>query len=360
MAEREIKIHQKLSPPEDFQDYITDTQNEVNQMAESIGVEPVKIFRPQHGFLKHSLTEKERKRLDDQLSLIYAKRSVDFQKGAEIVSINESHERMVSLPDLFTQENVPVHFSEKPFHKACGVDDEGNARPREYWVRDQVAQRLVVAVKALNTIGLSLQFEDGYRPKGVYEGLFKRRITDFILPNHHDWSYDQILLEARSKTAFNPIVAGHKGGAAVDATLYRLDDNSALDLGNKYPEGGAMVALDFPYLTKEQWRTRQLFSAVMKMAGLTPYEGEDWHASFGDNLAAHGDNYVAQYGPIKGFNPKTGEVDPYDPSEYSTPFYTEEELRSIINEATFMSTSSSERRTKQSDDIIPPFTELPK
>ncbi len=338
----------RLLPREQSQAFIDRTQELVNLMAQVIGVSPVKVKPPQLptpngdgpeiGFLKapEGLSPEELKSLNGKLSSVYASEGVEFQDvHVEKTQTVESKERMVSLRAIFTQEEMvgKVQFSDARFNEACGLVN-GEARLREFWVREEVSKRLVQVVKALNAINVGLKFEDGFRPLGVQEGLFVRRVK-MILDAHTDWTYeqnfDQILIEARSKTGYTPIVSAHKGGAAVDATLYNLGEKNTRDLGNAYPAGEAQVALNFPFVTHEQWETRQLFSTAMQMVGLTPYLWEDWHASYGDNLAA-GDTHHAIYGPIRGFDKKTGEIIPYDEAEYYEPFFkTPSDLKRAVD-----------------------------
>ena len=115
-------------------------------------------------------------------------------------------------------------------------------------------------------------------------------------------------------------------------------DGTSLPLGNSYPEGGPKVAVRFPFITQEEWSTRQLFTLTMEMAGLRIYPYENLHASFGDlsaGITGFSDtevtpNYNGIYGPIKGFNLKTGEVEPYSIDEYFKPFYEESKLRQML------------------------------
>lgn len=315
----------RMTSPHKHQDFIARTQSEVDTMATVMGAEPVKVRVPSDGFLDRPLTLEDRRRLDEILTPTMAADLVAEQDRIVQIPIVESGERMVSLERTFASKGLTAFFSSLPFHAACG---EWGGKPRVFWTREQVAQKLIRAARGLGAIGLAINFEDGFRPEGVQEGLFRRRIADLILPQHPEWRWEQILAEARSKTAINPILAGHKGGASIDATL-ATQDGEPLPLGHAYPEGGALVALDSPYVTPEQWRSRQLFRAAMTMAGLVVYPGEDWHASYGDNLAAHGEGYVAQYGPLRDFDQQTGEIRPYDPADYHRPFFTETELRAM-------------------------------
>ena len=229
---------------------------------------------------------------------------VSVQDELAKVPIVERAERLRHLPDLFEEQGLQATFSDVPFHEACG---EWAGRPRQFWAREKFADRLSIFGYLLNEAGVALHFEDGFRPVGVQEGLFKRRV-DWTKRDYPDWSDAQIIQEARSKTAVMPRLASHKAGAAVDARLRSLATGQLLDFGHEYPDGGAIVFPKTPFITGEQWRNRQLFAVAAQLSGLTLYVGEDWHVSYGDNLAsltADGivdPSYVAQYGPIKRFD----------------------------------------------------------
>ena len=183
-------------------------------------------------------------------------------------------------------------------------------KDRVFWARETFTHRLAALGHALNEIGLQLHFEDAFRPVGVQEGLFKRRI-EWTKRDYPDWSDERIVQEAMSKTAVRPRLASHKAGAAVDARIRSVADGQIQDFGHDYPDGGAIVFPKTPFITQEQWFNRQLFHIGSQMCGLTLYVGEDWHVSFGDNLASlqNGNvdpEYIAQYGPIKAFDANAG------------------------------------------------------
>ncbi|HUC89282.1 MAG TPA: M15 family metallopeptidase [Patescibacteria group bacterium] len=267
------------------------------------------IYQPA-AFLAAPLTAEQKSAINHHETSAVANYCIDIQAGLGQVPIKESGERMVYIPDLLTGSGLPASFSETPFHPACG---DWAGRQREFWARESFANRLVVMGALLESAGVQLHFEDAFRPVGVQEGLFRRRV-DWTRNDHPDWDEDQIVAEAQSKTAVKPKLASHKGGAAIDAQLRDIDTGELLDSGHKYPDGGVLVFPLTPYVTAEQWRTRQLFQVAAGLSDLTLYVGEDWHVSYGDNLASLDENakvrpgYVAQYGPIKDFDHTTGEV----------------------------------------------------
>ncbi len=311
-------------------------QDTLAAIATSLGADIPRVVAPEK-FLAHAPTKEQDATIAQHLQDSYVQAALRLQDALMGVTIAESGERMVDLPNLFLQHNLPISLSTLPFHMACG---DWGGKPRVFWVREQVAHKVLRVAQALQQQGFMIHLEDCFRPLGVQEGLFKRRVQ-LILSEHPEWitQWDKVWQEARSKTAISPWMAGHKSGAAVDITLRTLE-GASLPLGNAYPEGGPKVALVYPYVTQAEWSTRQLFSVSMELAGLRLYPYENWHASWGDLSAAivqgstteAQSNYVTQYGPVKGFDPQTGEIIPYTQDEYFNPFFTKEELLQTIVE----------------------------
>jgi len=260
-------------------------------------------------FLRDTLTSEQKKSVNELETDEVAELSVKMQDGLLLVPIEESFERMTSLEEVFELHGITASFSDLPFHEACG---DWAGKERQFWTREEFAQRLALMGAFLSNVGLQIHFEDAFRPLGVQEGLFRRRVA-WTQADHPDWTIERVLNEARSKTAVTPRLASHKAGAAVDLMLRRTD-GTFLDIGHKYPEGGALVYQRTPFVTQEQWHNRQLLVVASSLAGLSMYVGEDWHLSHGDNLASLDSNldprpgYVAKYGPIKSFDKKSGEI----------------------------------------------------
>jgi D-alanyl-D-alanine dipeptidase len=279
------------------------------------------LYRPST-FLAAPLSKEQVTAINERETSSIAEYCVGVQADLAAVPIVESLEPMTHLPTMLERTSVAATFSGAPFHAACG---EWGGKQREFWVREGVAARLMVMGKVLEGAGVSLHFEDAFRPMGVQEGLFKRRV-DWTRRDHPEWTEEQIITEAQSKTAVMPRLASHKGGAAVDARL-RDTQGTLADFGHNYPDGGALVFPRTPFVTAEQWQNRQLLQVAAGLSDLTLYVGEDWHVSSGDNLASldeHGtvrSDFVAKYGPIKEFDRRTGAITtPYDQAEMNQVF----------------------------------------
>ncbi len=289
----------------------------------SLGVDPCRteIDFPETLLVKE-LSSEQKKVLEQLLGTISAHRSVAHQNLIKTIEIIESNERMIDLRTLFSDQNIDVVFSDKGYSEACG---EWAGKPRLFWMRETAARRVLIMAKILNTMGYIMRIEDCYRPVGVQEGLFSRRIK-WILDETPEIDPNELLIQAMSKTAVTPRLASHKAGAAIDFTI--LSNNyTPLNIGNVYPEGGAVVAIDYPFLTREQWVNRQFFKALVLMNGGSVYMGEDWHASFGDNLCGIDctgnikEGYVAMYGPLSDFDLSSGVVTPANVDSYDQPLW---------------------------------------
>jgi D-alanyl-D-alanine dipeptidase len=272
-------------------------------------VKPAVLYEPAY-FLTMPLTPEQAATINNKEAPSIAQYCVGVQVEIARVPIEESREPMSHLPGVFSAAGLGATFSEVPFHAACG---DWGGKEREFWARKGLASRLVVMGKLLDVAGVQLHVEDAYRPVGVQEGLFRRRV-DWTKRDHAGWTEQQVITEAQSKTAVMPRLASHKGGAAIDARLRDVRTGELLDFGHNYPDGGALVFPRSPFITVEQWRNRQLFQVAAGLSDLTLYVGEDWHVSYGDNLASldeHGTvrpRYIAKYGPLRDFDHSTGAI----------------------------------------------------
>lgn len=246
-----------------------------------------------------------------------------MQSRIATIPIVETRERFQSIPEQFAAAGLPVALSTFPFSEACG---QWANKPRVFWVREGLMIRLITLGRLCQRIGLVPHIEDAFRPAGVQEGLYERRVR-WTRENHPDWQDADVLAEARSKTAYTPRLASHKAGAAVDLRLLTAGDQQFLDIGHEYPDGGSIVALDSPFVTQLQWINRHLLLVASHLAGMAMYPFEDWHLSFGDNLMqasryAHGSVGTARYGPVREFDLATGRIDAiYSDAELDRPFF---------------------------------------
>jgi D-alanyl-D-alanine dipeptidase len=268
-------------------------------------------------FLARPLSTTEKRHINEIESLKLASQAAAFADRAKTSHMQESFHNLTNLRLIAAARCLPLTFTNIPYHQACG---DWAGKQKLMWVREPIADQLVSLAGQLAAADFGLHIHDAFRPPGVQEGLFQRRY-DMTRKDHPEWDHEQVLLETRSKTAFSPRVASHKGGAALDVMLVDLRSSQSVDIGHEYSEGGAVVALDSPYVTQSQWMARHLLAAAAKGSGFALFPYEDWHICSGDNTAAAtaaGPQVPSSlYGPIKEFDPVTGAI---------TSVYDEDEL----------------------------------
>lgn len=300
VVEQQLGLHFRPLPPSTLQQL----QHRLRALADTLRQPAPTLTAPEHGVLSQPLSESQRLHLDEHLSASYAQMIRRFEQPRETMRIVECGEPMVSLRAVLGEK---VTYSDRPFVAACG---SYAGKERIYWVRRELAERLKTLVGALAAIGVGVHLEDGFRPLEVQQGLYRRRL-ELIRSEHPDWDEDAVRLEAAAKTASAPYRAAHMSGAAVDLRLFDRQSGELLPLGNDYPVGGVATYLDFPYVTAEEWATRQLFGWSARLVGLVPYRGEDWHLSCGDGLAnLESGAQEIRYGPLADFDRRNGEVQP--------------------------------------------------
>lgn len=288
----------------------------LKEIARDIQVPVLIPLLPENGFLAMPLSQKELNIINTSLSPKYAKDAVAFQEQCTKIQIDECGEKMVSLQEGFEENGIKVSFSKRQHPDCC------TNRERVFWARETLVKHLILMGKALNSIGLQMHVEDMFRQEGVQEGMYRWMYSEVRKKSPH-LSSEQAKVEAKSKIASCAAIAAHKSGAAIDITL-RIQEGTSLDIGNKYLDSGAIVSMNFPYVTWEQFKVRYLFSQTAKMAGMVVYPWENWHCNLGDTTAAalHQESNC-RYGPIKGFDQESGEIIPYNPEEYYTEFPVE-------------------------------------
>ena len=258
-------------------------------------------------YLSRPLTSTQISFINDNETLVSAADAERFQGYVAQTDIVENFERLVDLRKTPETKKGKWTFTDATYHPACG---EWAGREKLFLVRESVGRRLFQLATNLEHIDTAIHFEDGFRPLGVQEGLFARRIA-MAKAEHPEWSDQELLLEARSKTAYTPRFAAHKAGAAVDVRLFSVSSGEFHDIGHEYPDGGEIVRLNTEFVTQTQWQNRKVLEHMAKSVGLLMYPYEDWHLCYGDATAAvvgSRSPYRAIYGPVKKYDSDTGAI----------------------------------------------------
>jgi zinc D-Ala-D-Ala dipeptidase len=157
----------------------------------------------------------------------------------------------------------------------------------DVWVREEVAERLAAAVRALDEEGLGLLVLDGWRPRSVQAALWERYRNEL----HAASSLEGAALESRLREFVSPPGASgsppaHSTGGAVDVTLC-TPDGAPLDMGGDFDEltdrshpdfyeRPGLAGADLVYRDR-----RRLLLRAMGSAGFWRLPTEWWHFEYG-------------------------------------------------------------------------------
>jgi len=311
--------------------YLHQLRDELQGIACRFGTNAPEVCSPRKGVLPQSLQPQQKDVFNAVLWPQYAEGYAEAQSELLTVPIAESRDRMTDLFSVLHEREAWFTYSKVPLHPACEPTEH---QQRVMWMRSDVAHSVALVFRALNDIGLMAHVEDCWRPPKVQKGLFLRRVVDTARGNTH-WSWQHVKAMSSSLTAPAPGFAGHQAGTAVDWVLRKrsreVGEQTFLDEGNVYPEGGAVSSEHFPYLTFEQFRTRLIFLFSARMGGFKTLPTEHWHMSRGDRgMVGHTPVHRAIYGPIKNFSRSTGEVEPYDPAAVDQCFFTDAQIERLV------------------------------
>ncbi len=275
----------------------------LEESAKAMRVDAILPDFPERGFLQKNLEHDEAKAIDEGLGPIYREEAMLLQAKLKDIRIEDCGEALEDVQLRFEKEGLEAVFCNDEYRA------DAQAFPRTFWGRHGFVDRLTVMTRGFNQIGLRPFVHDLFRVPGVQEGLYSGAYE--LVRKEMGLSGQALIDTVNAMVASCPAIAAHKGAAAVD--IFLQDRNGDfLDLGNSPFRPGPATAIKFPFVTHEQFRTRQLYSRIAQMAGCTVYPFEDWHSSYGDAFAALGRGESAcNYGPIESFDASTGAVVPY-------------------------------------------------
>ncbi|MHA7842911.1 MAG: M15 family metallopeptidase [Winogradskyella sp.] len=138
------------------------------------------------------------------------------------------------------------------------------------------AEQLKLVQGELQEQNMCLKVYDGYRPQ--------RAVNHFIR-----WARD--LNDTVNKSVFYPNVkkrnlfkeeyiasrSGHSRGSTVDLTIIDGNTGRQLDMGSPFDFFGEQSWVDYPNITEEQKKNRQILQRVMLKHNFRNYPKEWWH-----------------------------------------------------------------------------------
>lgn len=160
----------------------------------------IRLRVPKH-VLAVPLSARQRRTVDELATGEIADICVAAQAEIAQIPIRESREPLVNLRTYASRLGVVMTFSNAPYPDVSGPSFAG--KPQLFWARQSFAERLMLMAHILASLGIVLHIEEAFRPHEVQAGMFRRRLAR-TRSEHPSWTDEQVIAEARSKTASTP------------------------------------------------------------------------------------------------------------------------------------------------------------
>jgi len=250
-----------------------------------------------------------------------------FMQKVLACPVAESGEPLECLKAASHSAGLEMIFPRK---KHLGVFD------RLFHVRRSLMEPLLRTAELFLRRGYVLRIEDAYRsPEAQARGACCEYVVQTVFQKVR-WELkgemptpEQVFKRLAVWSATTPIFANHTAGSAVDVSMLRRRDRSALDMGAPYPELSHRTPMDSPFVSRRVRRRRQMVCELFAQEGFAPYPFEFWHFSHGDAdyQVAQGTGKPATYGPVQW---APGSRRPIPIRDIRKPFVTVDDIRACL------------------------------
>ena len=168
---------------------------------------------------------------------------------------------------------------------------------RKAYVREIVAE-MICRAKSYLPRGMTFIIGDAWRSKDIQKRTWMRRYRR-LKRYHPKWSLAKLKEQTDEYVASyeGREVSGHMTGGAVDLRIFKNGQKRSMRSWKFSFEENARS--DNPKLSKHLRRNRKIMFSALRKAGLSNYEKEFWHWSYGDLWWAKRNNKkLTKYGPI--------------------------------------------------------------
>ena len=241
----------------------------------------------------------------------HMERSHDLLQAMTQHEVKECGEGLASIQDAAEEGRVEILFSDS---KIAGDLD------RIFYIRARLVPDLLAIARDMHERGWILKIEDGFRTRHMQTELGRKPAVFDMIVRSCWWesggqtpTIDLLKRRATCLVANYPNTGTHTMAAAVDISVFRLDDGTEVSRGKSYLEMSEYTPMDSPFVSAEERENRKSITSVMERHGFLHYPGEFWHYNKGDALYHHmsGTGRPAEYGSVH-WDPDTNSVTPYD------------------------------------------------
>ena len=143
-------------------------------------------------------------------------------------------------------------------------------------VTKETAFALREVQKEIAPFGYTIKAFDAYRPQMAVDHFVEwaRNLNDVRMKNYFYPEENKANLLAHGYIASR---SGHSRGSTVDLTLYDLRNQCDVDMGGTFDYFGYRSHPDYPNITEQQKKNRQLLRSVMLKHGFRGIDTEWWH-----------------------------------------------------------------------------------
>ena len=156
-----------------------------------------------------------------------------------------------------------------------GTRIDGYEQPVALMTRE-AAEGLLKVSDWLAPKGYRLKIFDAYRPQMAVDH-FIRWFEDETDTLTKQYFYPEIPKSQIFPRGFVSRHSGHSRGSTVDLTLFDMKSEREADMGGTFDFFGDRSHFDYPGITVEQRRLRNLLREAMSQGGFRPIDGEWWH-----------------------------------------------------------------------------------
>ena len=260
----------------------------------------------------------------------HMERSHDLLEAMARQEVRESGEGLASIPDAAAAAGVEMLFSDT---RIAG-DLE-----RIFCIRAGLIPDLLAIARDMHERGWLLKIEDAYRTREMQTELGRKPAVFDTIVRACQWEndgqpppIDLVMRRATCLVANYPSVGTHTMAAAVDVSVYHLDDGSEVWRGRPYLDMSECTPMDSPFVSADEQRSRREITAIMERHGYLHYPGEFWHYNKGDTLYHYMSRTgrPAQYGCVH-WDSVSNQVTPYE--DVASPLTPPEVMARKLEEA---------------------------
>ena len=186
---------------------------------------------------------------------------------------NAIPDSFVKVSDVISDLNVELKYYST--HNFVGDTIDGYKSNTLYLTKAS-AKRLKLVQDELQMQNLCLKVFDGYRPQRAVNHFVRwaRQINDTLKKAEF---YPHVNKRHLFREGYIASKSGHSRGSTVDLTITNGETGIPLDMGSPYDFFGEQSWVDYPNITEEQKKNRQLLQSVMIKHGFRNYPKEWWH-----------------------------------------------------------------------------------